>query len=222
MPAFVLGNNEVVMPAWVIDQESFLRWACSDEYPSRGRFAYYNDQIWVDVDMEAEDHNILKVIVGGVLALWVMSQSLGRYYGDRMILTNGAVGLSTEPDGMFVSSESRRSGRVVVSGGRPERRKGVLIEGTPDMVLEVVSPSSVRKDTADLLDLYWQAGIPEYWLVDPRGEEPRFTLYARAARGYRAVRPADGWRRSNVFGAAFRLLQTKDDLGLPAYTLERR
>jgi Uma2 family endonuclease len=222
MPAFVLGNNEVVMPAWVIDQESFLRWACSDEYPRRGRFAYYNDQIWVDLDMEAEDHNLLKTIFGGVLAMWAVSQSLGRYYGDRMILTNAAVGLSTEPDGMFVSSASRRSGRVVVSGGRPELGKGVLIQGAPDMVLEVVSLSSVHKDTVDLPDLYWRAGIPEYWLVDPRGDEPRFTLYSRTGRGYRAVRPADGWRRSSVFGAAFRLAQTTDDLGLPAYMLERR
>jgi Uma2 family endonuclease len=123
---------------------------------------------------------------------------------------------------MFVSSEARRSGRVVVRGGRPDRGKGTIIEGSPDMVLEVVSLTSVRKDTVDMLRQYWQAGIREYWLVDPRGDEVRFTLYAHTARGYRAVRPVDGWRKSAVFGAAFRLVQSTDDLGLPAYTLERR
>ena len=64
------------------------------------------------------------------------------------------------------------------------------------MVLEVVSPTSVRKDV-DLLDLYRQASIPEYWLVDPRGDEPRFTLYAHTPAGYRAVR-----KPANVNAAA--------------------
>jgi Uma2 family endonuclease len=90
------------------------------------------------------------------------------------------------------------------------------------MVLEVVSPSSVRKDTVDMLDLYWRAGIPEYWLVDPRGDEPRFTLYTHAPAGYRAVRPSGGWRKSAVFGATVRLVQTTDDLGLPSFMLEMR
>ena len=34
------------------------------------------------------------------------------------------------------------------------------------MTLEVVSSSSVRKDTVDLRDRYYKAGILEYWLVD--------------------------------------------------------
>src|SRR5256885_8764701 len=47
------------------------------------------------------------------------------------------------------------------------------LEGTPDMVLEVVSESSVQKDTKRLRQLYWQAGIREYWLVDARREPDR-------------------------------------------------
>jgi Uma2 family endonuclease len=37
------------------------------------------------------------------------------------------------------------------------------------MVLEVVSASSVEPDTQTLRELYWAAGIKEYWLVDARG-----------------------------------------------------
>jgi hypothetical protein len=36
------------------------------------------------------------------------------------------------------------------------------------------------------------------------------------------VRAKDGWRKSAVFGAAFRLAQTTDPLGQPAYELEVR
>ncbi|MCI0358573.1 MAG: Uma2 family endonuclease [Planctomycetaceae bacterium] len=36
------------------------------------------------------------------------------------------------------------------------------------MTLEVVSDTSVVKDTQELRSLYWLAGIQEYWLVDAR------------------------------------------------------
>jgi Uma2 family endonuclease len=221
MPAIVLGDQAVI-PAWVQDHASFVRWALSDDYPERGRFAFLGDRVWVDVHMEAEDHNELKMVIGAVLLMLIRGRRLGRYFGDRMLLSHPPTGLSTEPDGMFVSAAARRSGQVVVRGGRPDRGKGLVVEGAPDMVLDVVSPTSVRKDTVDLLDLYWQAGIPEYWLVDPRGDEPRFTLYAYTPAGYRAVRPTGGWRKSAVFGASFRLVQTADEFGLPEHTLEMR
>jgi len=221
MPAIELGVSAVI-PAWVVDHASFCRWALSDEYPECGQFSYLGDRVWVDVEMEAEDHNELKLVIGAVLLFLVRGRKLGRYFADRMALKNSEAALATEPDGMFVSTAARRDGRAVVREGRPERKKGLVVEGTPDMVLEVVSPSSVRKDTVELVERYWQAGIPEYWLVDPRANEPRFTLYAHAPRGYRTVRPVGGWRKSAVFGASFRLVQTADDFGLPEYILEHR
>jgi Uma2 family endonuclease len=60
---------------------------------------------------------------------------------------------------------------VVGKRGRP-----VLVEGTPDMALEIVSPSSVDKDTVDLRQLYREAGIPEYWLVNPLGQPLTFDI----------------------------------------------
>jgi Uma2 family endonuclease len=42
-----------------------------------------------------------------------------------------------------------------------------LAEGHPDLVIEVMSPSSVRFDRIKKLDGYASIGVPEYWLVDP-------------------------------------------------------
>lgn len=39
--------------------------------------------------------------------------------------------------------------------------------GTPDLVVEVVSPTSQSYDAVTKMFRYAQAGIPEYWLVDP-------------------------------------------------------
>ena len=91
-----------------------------------------------------------------------------------------------------------------------------------DMALEVVSDSSVLKDTVTLRDLYAQAGIPEYWLVDVRGERVVFDIFRLTAKGYVATRKQGGWLKSAVFGKSFRLLQQTDNLGKPEYTLAVR
>jgi len=96
------------------------------------------------------------------------------------------------------------------------------VEGTPEMVLEIVSATSVQKDTVELRDLYWQAGIPEYWLVDARGASPRFQILHRGPKRYAATRPAAGWTASAVFGRAFRLTRQSDPLGQPRYVLSIR
>jgi Uma2 family endonuclease len=167
--------------------------------------------------MESDYHNQILLAVTHTLWSVIEARSLGRFWKDRMLLTNTAAGLSTEPDGTFAAWETLRRRRLRRVGGK--RLGGTELVGTPDMVLEVVSPSSVRKDTVVLPKQYRRAGIPEFWLVDPR-DGLTFHIFRLTPAGYRAVRPRDGWRTSAVFGAAFRLTQSVDPLGEPAFVLE--
>src|SRR5262249_30225233 len=96
----------------------------------------------------------------------------------------------------------------------------VELEGTPDMVLEVVSDSSVEKDTVILRQAYAEAGIREYWLVDARQEPLRFDILRLGARGDVASRKRSGWLRSEVFDRWFRLTQQPGGDGFPLWTLE--
>jgi Uma2 family endonuclease len=41
------------------------------------------------------------------------------------------------------------------------------IFGVPDLLVELVSPSSVRRDRYDKRDLYARFGVKEYWIGDP-------------------------------------------------------
>ena len=47
--------------------------------------------------------------------------------------------------------------------------------GAPDFVVEVVSPSNRKMDYVRKLTLYQEAGVREYWIVDPKHE--RVTVY---------------------------------------------
>ena len=40
-------------------------------------------------------------------------------------------------------------------------------KGTPDLVVEIISPSTARKDKVDKFNKYEQAGVREYWIVEP-------------------------------------------------------
>ena len=111
-----------------------------------------------------------------------------------------------------------RSGRLRVAGGDPP--DGIELLGTPDMVFEVVSRSSARKDFDELPQLYFAAGIAEYWRIDARGKDAHFELLRASASGCRAARDNVGWRKSGAFDASFRLMQFANPLGEPAWKLE--
>jgi Uma2 family endonuclease len=42
-----------------------------------------------------------------------------------------------------------------------------VIIGIPDILVEVISPGSVKNDRFDKKEIYEKTGVPEYWVIDP-------------------------------------------------------
>lgn len=60
-----------------------------------------------------------------------------------------------QPDLIFLSGENKK----IVSA------KG--IEGVPDLVVEIISPSNIFTDRNQKKSAYQKIGVQEYWIVDP-------------------------------------------------------
>jgi Uma2 family endonuclease len=88
------------------------------------------------------------------------------------------------------------------------------------MTLEIVSDSSVKKDTVRLRELYWRADVTEYWLVDVRGKTLHFEILRHTPTGYVSTESPDGWQTSTVLGKALRLVRSKDPLGRAQFHVE--
>jgi len=48
--------------------------------------------------------------------------------------------------------------------------------GAPDLIVEILSPSTSSKDRVRKLNLYEKHGVREFWIVDPNGDVMRFNL----------------------------------------------
>lgn len=212
----------LVVPPWIVDHPSFLRWLRSGDVPDDLRVCYINGIVWMDPMSErAFSHNRIKTLVAAVVMPFVEEQRLGTYFGDGMSYTNGPELFTSVPDGMFVSHAAMDTRRVWLTGGEQGERDTELV-GVPDLVIEVVSPNSVDKDTAWLPAKYWAAGVPEYWLIDAREGSPAFTIYRHRPDGYKAVRKAGGWLKSPVLGRSFRFAPGDELMGRPTYRFEMR
>lgn len=56
------------------------------------------------------------------------------------------------------------------------------IQGAPDLVIEILSPSTRRLDQRLKLERYEMLGVREYWIIDPAGRVEVFQIDGEAFR----------------------------------------
>lgn len=132
----------------------------------------------------SEPHQDLVGFLGSVMRTFVEQHQLG-----RLLVAPFQMKLATsgrEPDLLFVASE------------RLDWIHRTYLDGPADLVVEIISPESIGRDRGEKYYEYEQAGIPEYWLLDPQIARAEF--YQLGPEGqYRLVAPdTEGVYRSAV------------------------
>lgn len=86
-----------------------------------------------------------------------------------------------------------------VSGDQKSITKNTRIDGPPTLIVEILSPSSGRKDRLQKLRIYQEVQVQHYWLVDP--EEKTLECFALQNAVYAIV--ATGMDEDIVAPSAF-------------------
>lgn len=213
------ASGLVVVPAMAFEQSGFNRWVTSPSFPEEGRISWIDGQLVIELSPEELiTHGRLKGEISRTVANLIKSKKLGSFFPDRALLINESAGISTEPDAMFASAQSLRAGHVQFVPN--ENGFYMSIVGSPDWVLEIVSQTSVEKDTRLLKAAYERAGVKEYWLIDARSKRIDVKVFQLVAGRYKAVSVKNGEWLSPVFETRFSLHRTKDEFGFWDYTLE--
>ena len=224
MTSAILIQDELEIPA-IGDLDEFRRWATSDNFLEPGRIDFVAGRIEVDMSPEElHTHGKPKVEMIRVLANRVLELDLGELYTDRTRVSCPQADLSVEPDIVFVTNETLDSEnlRLVPKVGEADDRY-IELEGAPDLIVEIVSDASVRKDTKRLPASYWRAGVREFWLVDARRDTLFFRIHHRGPSKYDpAPLDDDSYQYSAVFGIWYRLDRSRNARGRWHYTLHEK
>lgn len=90
------------------------------------------------------------------LKLFVRDKVLGQIYTAPIEVHLAENTKPVQPDVLFI-----RADRQPALGAQ-------FLEGAPDLIVEVISPSSIRLDRHVKFDIYERSGVAEYWLADPK------------------------------------------------------
>ena len=87
---------------------------------------------------------------------------------EDFVLERGLGGVFIAPTDVVLSDTNVVQPDVIfVSKGRMSVVGDANIQGAPDLVVEIVSPSNPERDLIRKRDIYARHGVREYWIADP-------------------------------------------------------
>lgn len=154
------------------------------QWPAQGDWTYEDyarlpDSEWRYEVIRGELHmspaptvNHQQVSIGLAVALhvFVKNHNLGRVLEAPIDVILPDLATPVQPDIIFIHVDNL------------EIIKSANIEGVPDLIVEISSPGTARYDRHTKYRLYAEAGVKEYWIVDP--DECAVDVYARRGNAF--------------------------------------
>ncbi len=145
MPEEMLAIQAPLQP---MSMEAFLEWVDED---TRAEWVQGEVEIMVAASIP---HNRILLFLSWLFKAWLEFRDAGQVLVETFMHLAEIPSLRA-PDILVVKKENL------------QRLQKVYVEGPADLVVEIVSPESVRRDYGDKVREYAQAKVPEYWIVDP-------------------------------------------------------
>jgi Uma2 family endonuclease len=150
--------------------EDFKRLSASTEE----RYELLDGELYI-MPAPATIHQIVSKDLQFLLEWHVRKAGCGQVLNAPLdvVLGEGAARSVVQPDIVFISNE----------------RLGIIEEfeivGAPDLVIEILSPSSAQRDRQNKKALYARSGVREYWVVDPSAKsiEAFFAVHGHFGEG---------------------------------------
>jgi Uma2 family endonuclease len=159
-------------------------WAEFARLPSEGsrRYEIIADELYVTPGPAPRHQRVVTHLIRH-LDPFVRDHGLGEVFPGPIDILFGE-GDYLEPDLVFVGSARAH---LVTDRG---------IEGAPDLVVEIASPSTAARDRELKRDRYRLFGVPEYWVIDPEAASVEVWRFAEAPDAYARLADRDHlhWR----------------------------
>jgi len=145
-----------VVPYDKISYERFLEWNGEE-----GWFEWLDGEV-VKMGNPSLRHQRLSRFLTSILQAWAETKKIGEVIPSPFQLKMDFRPSGRQPDVMFVSNENLF------------RLEKQYVDGTADLVIEIVSPESLERDMLDKFNEYEKAGVKEYWIIDDRTRTANF------------------------------------------------
>ena len=139
--------------------EEFLEWSDEDTHAE-----WVKGEAIVFMPPKSEHQLVVKFLLH-LMEQFVKLFGLGEVLMAPFEVKLEIVSSSREPDILFIAKENLH------------RLSSERLTGPPDLIVEIVSRSSVRRDRKDKFEEYAVAGVPEYWIIDSRPGKQRADFY---------------------------------------------
>ncbi len=118
------------------------------------RYEFIGGRLYVTAAPVVRHHRVTEALQSRLRQM-LQAPGHGEVFYAPLLVEFPGTGDRVQPDIFFVSNE----------------RRGIVgekqVTGAPDLVVEILSPSTAHRDRGIKLDLYARRGVREYWIVDP-------------------------------------------------------
>lgn len=168
-------TTQMVMPIGALPLNEANGWPAQGQWryadylrlPDDGRRYEIIDGVLYIANAPSMEHQFTVSEIHFHLKLLVREKQLGQVFTAPLEVHLSEASRPVQPDILFIRAE------------RQPPLGTQFFEGAPDLIVEVVSPSSIRLDRKTKFDAYEVAGVTEYWIADPKTRSVEVYTLAR-------------------------------------------